>query len=86
MPQHYPVTNLRSAEEHDSCALICNIRKGAPSHGNIKRTLQALEKMGHRSGMVDGEGDGCGVMIDIPRRLWARYLQLANLNASWADS
>jgi glutamate synthase (NADPH/NADH) large chain len=86
VPQRYPVTNLRSAEEHDNCALICNIRKGAPSHGNIKRTLQALEKMGHRSGMVDGEGDGCGVMIDIPRRLWARYLQLANLNASWADS
>jgi len=84
--QHYPVPNFRSADEHDSCALICNIRKGAPSHGNIKRTLQALEKMGHRSGMVDGEGDGCGVMIDIPRRLWARYLQLANLNASWADS
>jgi len=66
VPQCYPVINLRSSEEHDSCALICNIRKGAPSHGNIKRTLQALEKMGHRSGMVDGEGDGCGVMIDIP--------------------
>ncbi len=74
------------AREHESCALICNIRKGQPSHGNIKRTLQALEKMGHRSGMVRGEGDGCGVMIDIPRRLWARYLALANLNPSWAES
>ncbi|MFN3421993.1 MAG: glutamate synthase central domain-containing protein, partial [Armatimonadota bacterium] len=72
--------------EHESCALICNIRKGAPSHGNIKRTLQALEKMGHRSGTVDGEGDGCGVMIDIPRRLWAKYLISANLNPTWADS
>ncbi len=73
-------------EEHESCALICNIRKGKPSHGNVKRTLQALEKMGHRSGTVDGEGDGCGVMIDLPRRLWAKYLSLANLNPTWTES
>lgn len=78
--------SLPSNKEHESCALICNVRKGAPSHGNIRRTLQALEKMGHRSGMVDGEGDGCGVMIDIPRRLWARYLGLAGVRESWADS
>jgi len=77
---------VQPPQEHESCALICNIRKGAPSHGNIKRTLQALEKMGHRSGMVDGEGDGCGIMVDIPRRLWSRYLQLAGLNPSWAES
>ncbi len=75
-----------SLEERESCALICNIRKGFATHGNILRTLQALEKMGHRSGMVGSEGDGCGVMIDIPRRLWARYLELAGLNASWAES
>ncbi len=73
-------------DDHESCALICNIRKGGPSHGTIKRTLQALEKMGHRSGMVGSEGDGCGVMIDIPRQLWARYLSLARLNPSWAES
>ena len=24
----------------------------------------------HRAGNVDGEGDGCGVMIDIPRAIW----------------
>ncbi|MCS7266164.1 MAG: glutamate synthase-related protein [Armatimonadetes bacterium] len=73
-------------QEHDSCALICSIRKGKPTHGNVKRTLEALEKMGHRSGTVDGEGDGCGVMIDIPRRLWAKYLVTANLNPTWVDS
>ena len=72
--------------EHESCALICNIRKGAPSHGNVKRVLQALEKMGHRSGIISGEGDGCGVMIDIPRKLWAKYLEHAKLNPSWAES
>ncbi len=75
-----------SNEEHESCALICNIRKGTPSHGNIRRTLQALEKMGHRSGMVSGEGDGCGMMIDIPRHLWVRYLALAGVRGSWVES
>ncbi|MEZ8218322.1 glutamate synthase (ferredoxin) [Candidatus Fervidibacteria bacterium JGI MDM2 SSWTFF-3-K9] len=73
-------------KEHESCALICNIRKGKPSHGNVKRALQALEKMGHRSGIISGEGDGCGVMIDIPRKLWAKYLEQSNLNLSWAES
>ncbi len=85
MGQRY-LSTAWSQHEYESCALICNIRKGTPSHGNIKRTLQALEKMGHRSGTVDGEGDGCGVMIDIPRRLWAKYLISADLNPTWADS
>jgi glutamate synthase (NADPH/NADH) large chain len=31
--------------------------------------------MGHRSGEVNGEGDGCGVMTDIPRLLWAQALE-----------
>jgi glutamate synthase (NADPH/NADH) large chain len=73
-------------KEYESCALICNIRKGKPSHGNVKRALQALEKMGHRSGIISGEGDGCGVMIDIPRKLWAKYLKQANLNPTWSES
>ena len=62
--------------ESDSCAVICNIhkeRKG--SHGNVKRTLEALHKMGHRAGDVEGEGDGCGLLTDIPRILWSRYLE-----------
>ena len=24
----------------------------------------------HRAGNVDGEGDGCGVTVDIPRAIW----------------
>ncbi len=63
-------------EERDSCALVVNVRKGgASSHGNVKRTLEALLKMGHRTGEVDGEGDGCGLMTDIPRQLWADCLE-----------
>jgi len=64
--------------EHSACALIANIRKGGQaSHGNVKRTLEALMKMGHRSGDINGEGDGCGLMTDIPRRLWTTYLEEA---------
>src|SRR5687768_16126821 len=33
--------------------------------------------MGHRSGEVNGEGDGCGVLTDIPRLLWAQALEQA---------
>ena len=62
-------------DEHDACAIVASIRKtGEATHGNPKRTLDALSKMGHRSGDVNGEGDGCGVLTDIPRRLWAEAL------------
>jgi glutamate synthase (NADPH/NADH) large chain len=65
-------------EEHDACAIVAAIRKtGVPTHGNLKRAMEALSKMGHRSGMVNGEGDGCGVLTDIPRRLWANALEEA---------
>ena len=29
----------------------------------------------HRAGNVDGEGDGCGVMIDIPRLIWQEEIR-----------
>ena len=29
----------------------------------------------HRAGNVDGEGDGCGVLIDIPRKIWAEEVR-----------
>jgi glutamate synthase (NADPH) large chain len=63
-------------DEHDACAILALVRKtGEATHGNLKRTIDALSKMGHRSGEVNGEGDGCGVLTDIPRRLWAEALQ-----------
>ena len=64
-------------EERDACALVASIRKnGEATHGNLKRALAALSIMGHRSGEVNGEGDGCGVMTDIPRLLWSQALEL----------
>src|SRR5512134_3159192 len=65
-------------DERDACALVASIRKnGEATHGNLKRALAALSIMGHRSGEVNGEGDGCGVMTDIPRLLWAQALEQA---------
>ncbi len=63
-------------EEHDACAIVASVRKnGEATHGNVKRALAALSIMGHRSGEVNGEGDGCGVLTDIPRRIWAQALE-----------
>ena len=62
--------------EHDSCGIICIIEKnGHPSRDNIAKTIQALVKLEHRSGFINGEGDGCGILTDIPRALWEKRLQ-----------
>jgi hypothetical protein len=64
--------------EHDACAIIANVKKdGRASHGNVKRTLEALVRMGHRTGEIGGEGDGAGLQTDIPRERWAARLEAA---------
>jgi glutamate synthase (NADPH/NADH) large chain len=69
-------------QEHDACALICAVRKGGqPTHGNVKRTIEALTRMGHRTG-IDGEGDSVGILTDIPRQLWVKRLAQAGLRSS----
>jgi glutamate synthase (NADPH) large chain len=71
--------------EHDACALICSVRKGGqPTHGNVKRTIEALARMGHRTGYVNGEGDGVGILTDIPRQLWSKWLAEDGLMGSLA--
>ena len=71
--------------EHDSCGIICIIEKnGFPSRDNIRKTIEALVKMEHRSGFINGEGDGCGILTDIPRALWENRLQQAGLNGKLA--
>lgn len=81
-----PPLHSEDQRERDACALICSVRKGGQAtHGNVKRTIEALMRMGHRTGFIDGEGDGVGIMTDIPRQLWAKTLALKNLRSSLAS-
>ncbi len=74
-----------ASREHDACGIVASIRKtGEATHGNVKRTLEALNKMAHRSGEVLGEGDGCGILTDIPRKLWVERLYRAGLDGEAA--
>ena len=64
--------------EHGNCGLVAFFaRSPSPGRRALDRTLEALRQLSHRSGFVHGEGDGCGVLTDIPRGLWARRLEQA---------
>ncbi len=70
-------------DEHGACAIIANVKRdGRASHGNVKRTLEALTKMGHRTGEIAGEGDGAGIQTDIPREVWSRRFEENRLTGS----
>ncbi len=86
-PDHtLPALHREDVRERDACALICSVRKGGQAtHGNVKRTIEALARMGHRTGIMDGEGDGVGIMTDIPRDLWAKILAQKGLRSSLAS-
>ena len=72
-------------DHRDACALICSVRKGGQAtHGNVKRTIEALTRMGHRTGYINGEGDGVGILTDIPRQIWTKWLAEAGLRSSLA--
>jgi len=71
-PRRAPVT----VEDRDACALYAAVEKDATArHEPIPTALGALEKMLHRAGNVDGEGDGCGVLLDIPRKIWGEEIR-----------
>lgn len=71
--------------EHDSCAIIARVKKdGQATHGNVKRTLDALDRMGHRTGEVEQEGDGAGIQTDVPKLVWGKWLEQAHLNSAVA--
>jgi glutamate synthase (NADPH/NADH) large chain len=66
----------QTVEERDACALYAAVEKDATArHDPIPTALDALQKMLHRAGNVDGEGDGCGVLLDIPRKIWAEEVR-----------
>jgi glutamate synthase (NADPH/NADH) large chain len=74
-----------TVEDRDACALYARVTKDArPNHEAIDSALVALEKMLHRAGNLDGEGDGCGLLIDIPREIWAEALAAGGHDTSLA--
>jgi glutamate synthase (NADPH) large chain len=81
-----PLELLGVEQERDACAIIATVKRdGRPSHGNVKRTLEALTKMGHRTGEIAGEGDGAGIQTDIPREIWRRHLESRGLIGATVD-
>ncbi len=73
--------------ERDACAIICYVNKEVrPTHGNVQRTIEALVKMGHRAGEINGEGDGCGILTDIPRLIWREILAEIGIDPELAEA
>jgi glutamate synthase (NADPH) large chain len=76
-----PRVSPPSVADHDACAIYATVRRDAtPSREPVDLALANLQKMLHRAGNVDGEGDGCGVLVDIPRRLWAEEVRSGGHN------
>ncbi|MFL5871238.1 MAG: glutamate synthase central domain-containing protein, partial [Solirubrobacterales bacterium] len=71
-----PRVSPQSVEDRDACAIYASVRKDAtPSREPVSLALTSLQKMLHRAGNVDGEGDGCGLMVDLPRKIWAEEIR-----------
>ncbi|MDX6604149.1 MAG: glutamate synthase large chain, partial [Solirubrobacterales bacterium] len=71
-----PLVSPPSVEDKDACAIYASVRKDATSsHRPIELAIPALQMMLHRAGNVDGEGDGCGLLLDIPRKIWAEEVR-----------
>ncbi len=80
-----PVISPPSVEDRDACAIYASVRTDAtPSREPVDLALANLQKMLHRAGNVDGEGDGCGLLVDIPRKLWAEEVRSGGHNPALA--
>ena len=80
-----PRVSPPSVEDKDACAIYASVRKdAAPSHAPVPLALKSLQKMLHRAGNVDGEGDGCGLLVDIPTQIWAEEVRQGGHSPSLA--
>jgi glutamate synthase (NADPH) large chain len=76
-----PRVSPPSVEDKDACAIYASVRRDAtPSHAPVELAIASLQKMLHRAGNVDGEGDGCGMLLDIPRGIWAEEVRAGGHN------
>ncbi|WP_043930936.1 glutamate synthase-related protein [Bacillus sp. EB01] len=72
--------------EHDACGIVaCMEKKRIPTRENIYACIDALVTMNHRAGFINGEGDGTGIHIDIPRSLWKEKLTASGADPLLAD-
>jgi glutamate synthase (NADPH/NADH) large chain len=63
---------MNSDEERDACGIVAVIQRSPlATTATVELALQALARMAHRAGFVAGEGDGCGLLMDVPRAVWA---------------
>ncbi|MCL8208786.1 MAG: glutamate synthase [Actinomycetia bacterium] len=73
--------------EHDGCGLWAWVaRDGKASPQAVRIAVDALTRMDHRAGLIDGEGDGAGLLTDLPRPLWARRLAQWGQDPSLAEA
>ena len=77
--------------EHDACAIYAAISKkphgGGSEHSALWRVgVESLRQMDHRAGWIDGRSDGTGLLVDIPRDLWAQRLLEHGVRHSAFDS
>lgn len=76
-----------SRHEHDACGIVASVEKRKiPTRENIFHCIDGLVIMNHRAGFINGEGDGVGIHIDIPRALWKEKLAGAGVDQTLADS
>lgn len=61
------------SQSYESCALMAHL-SAHPTRQGIERVLEGLECMEHRAGIVAHESDGVGLMVDLPRDLWAEQV------------
>ena len=78
-----PLVSPPSVEDKDACAIYASVRRDAtPSNEPIRLAIPALQMMLHRAGNVDGEGDGCGLLLDLPRKIWAEEVRVGGHDPS----
>lgn len=72
--------------EHDACGIVSVMEKRKiPTKENIDLCIQSLVKMNHRAGFINGEGDGIGIHIDVPKTLWNEKLKSSGYNPTIVD-
>ena len=81
--------------DHDACGLVARFRKPrlageGGSYGVLQRTLDSIASLQQRGGSVQTDwgtdGDGAGVLTDIPRRIIEGDLDRYSLNTNLASS